>query len=92
IRKHTLAAAQMSALDCIIYLADTLEPGRTYPDRAALAELSHRDLHAAMQATIASSIRYLVAKHLPVAPKTLEAASAFGLSMQDQEVLSAGAT
>ena len=31
IEKHTTAAGAMSPLDCVVYLADSLEPGRTFP-------------------------------------------------------------
>ena len=30
--KHTTGSAEMSVLDCIIYLADYIEPTRSYPD------------------------------------------------------------
>ncbi len=79
IAKHTLAAGDMSTLDCILYLADGLEPGRDYPERRELAALAERDLRAAMHATIASSLRYLTQRHLPVAPQTAAAMRTFGL-------------
>ena len=92
IRKHTVAAPTMSALDCIVYLADGLEPGRNFPERQALALLSFRDLRAAMSATVAWSIRYLEKKSLLVAPETLGAARTFGVWDCDQEVIAAGIT
>ena len=73
IEKHTVAAAHMSTLDCVLYLADGLEPGREYPERAGLALLAERDLRAAMRATIASSLRYLMGRQLPIAPQTAAA-------------------
>jgi predicted HD superfamily hydrolase involved in NAD metabolism len=78
IAKHTLAAGEMSVLDCVLYLADGLEPGRDYPERAALAEMAGRDLPGAMRATIESSLRYLSSKHLPLAPQTADAMQRFG--------------
>ena len=90
IGKHTLGAAQMSALDCILYLADSLEPGRQYAERAALAELAYSDLNAAMRATIGTSLRYLTAKHLPPAPQTAAAMKTFGLEADALEVRAAG--
>jgi predicted HD superfamily hydrolase involved in NAD metabolism len=75
ISKHTLGAAQMSTLDCILYLADSLEPGRDFAERAKLAQLAERDLGAAMHATFALSLRYLTQKQLPVAPQTAAAIS-----------------
>lgn len=92
IRKHTVAAATMSVLDCLIYLADSLEPGRIFPERQALAVLSFHDVHAAMSATIASAISYLKKRSLPVAPETLAAARTFGVWDRDEEVITAGTT
>ena len=73
IRKHTLADGEMSGLDCILYLADSLEPGRAFAGREDLARLAGEDLTAAMRATIASSLRYLTGRQLPVAPQTAAA-------------------
>jgi predicted HD superfamily hydrolase involved in NAD metabolism len=80
IAKHTLAAGEMSALDCVLYLADGLEPGRDYPERAQLAALAEADLREAMRATIASSLRYLKSKDLPTAPQTAAAMRTFGMT------------
>jgi predicted HD superfamily hydrolase involved in NAD metabolism len=90
IEKHTLGAANMSALDCILYLADGLEPGRDYPERAQLADLAQRDLFAAMRATIASSLRYLTGKQLPTAPQTAAAMQHFGLAPDTMEAGTGG--
>jgi predicted HD superfamily hydrolase involved in NAD metabolism len=79
IAKHTLASGQMGTLDCILYLADALEPGREYEERAQMAALAERDLNAAMRATIASSLRYLTQRHLPFAPQTAAAMRTFGM-------------
>ncbi len=78
IAKHTLADGEMSLLDCVVYLADGLEPGRDYPERAELAAMAGRDLNLAMRATIGSSLRYLMSKQLPPAPQTLAAMTTFG--------------
>jgi predicted HD superfamily hydrolase involved in NAD metabolism len=70
IAKHTLADTQMSELDCIVYLADALEPGRTFADRARLWELAGHDLRAATAATILNSLDYLRTRGLVPAPQT----------------------
>ena len=85
IRKHTLADAVMSPLDKVVYLADGLEPGRDFADRAALAALAFRDLDAAMRAALASSIVYLRERGLTVAPQTLAAAETFGAGAHAEE-------
>lgn len=90
ISKHTLGAGEMSALDCILYLADGLEPGRDYPERAELAALARRDLAAAMRATIRSSLRYLKQRHLPIAPQTAAAMHTFGLEAGTPEARTGG--
>ena len=85
IRKHTLADAVMSPLDKVVYLADGLEPGRDFADRAALAALAFRDLDAAMRAMLASSTTYLLERGLAVAPQSLAAAGAFGAGSHAEE-------
>lgn len=84
IAKHTVAAARMSALDTILYLADGLEPGRSYADRAAFADLATRDLDAAMRDVLQSTIAYLRARGEPVAPGTLAASKTFALPSQEK--------
>jgi predicted HD superfamily hydrolase involved in NAD metabolism len=73
IAKHTVAAAHMSALDKIVYLADALEPGRTFAERAVFAQVAVRDLDAAMRDVLQSTIAYLQARGEPIAPQTLAA-------------------
>jgi predicted HD superfamily hydrolase involved in NAD metabolism len=85
IRKHTLADAVMSPLDKVVYLADGLEPGRDFTDRAALAALASRDLDAAMRGVLASSIAYLRERGLAVAPHTLAAAASYGAGAHAEE-------
>jgi len=86
IEKHTTAAAVMSPLDCVVYLADSLEPGRTFAERAEFWELSMRDLREGMRATLALSIGHLTGQGRPIAPPTLAAAHAFGiLGLSDKE-------
>lgn len=73
IRKHTLAAATMSPLDEILYLADGLEPGRNYAGRAGMLALAFNDLAAAMAAHLSESLNYHRERKLAPAPQTLAA-------------------
>lgn len=52
IEKHTTGAEEMSPLDCIVYLADSLEPHRKFPERGALWEMALRDLGEATRETL----------------------------------------
>jgi predicted HD superfamily hydrolase involved in NAD metabolism len=79
IRKHTVAAADMSSLDVIVFLADGLEPGRSFAERETYANLAQRDLGAAMRAVLGSTIAYLRGRRLEIAPQTHAAAASFGL-------------
>jgi predicted HD superfamily hydrolase involved in NAD metabolism len=73
IRKHTLAAATMSPLDEILYLADGLEPGRDYLGRAEMLALAFDDLGAATAAHLTESLNYYRERKLTPAPQTLAA-------------------
>jgi predicted HD superfamily hydrolase involved in NAD metabolism len=52
IEKHTTGAEVMSPLDCVVYLADTLEPNRRFSQRGELWELALRDLAGATRETM----------------------------------------
>ncbi|MEO6834858.1 MAG: bis(5'-nucleosyl)-tetraphosphatase (symmetrical) YqeK [Candidatus Tumulicola sp.] len=83
IEKHTTAAGEMSPLDCTIYLADGLEPGRDFPERAALWHLATHDIENAMRATLLHTFHYLSQKGIPVAPQTVAAARTLGLDLKE---------
>jgi predicted HD superfamily hydrolase involved in NAD metabolism len=86
IAKHTVADAEMSMLDRAVYLADGLEPGRDFPERAQLWELALRDTDTAMREVIAQSLRYLREKQISPAPQTLAAARAFGVAVPEEQM------
>jgi predicted HD superfamily hydrolase involved in NAD metabolism len=81
IEKHTTAAGEMSPLDRTVYLADSLEPGRAFPERAGFWQLALRDLDDAMRAVIVHAVDYLRGRGLAPAPQTLAAARALGLPL-----------
>jgi predicted HD superfamily hydrolase involved in NAD metabolism len=77
IRCHTVPEAGMSRLDEILHLADGVEPGRAYPERAALETLAFRDLDAAMFGVINATIAYLRSTGAEVAPPTYAALAVY---------------
>jgi predicted HD superfamily hydrolase involved in NAD metabolism len=77
IEKHTRGAAAMSPLDCVVYLADTLEPNRTFPERAGLWELALRDLAGATRETMRVKAEYYAQK---LAAQAAAAQTATGVS------------
>jgi len=81
IEKHTLGASEMSPLDCAVYLADALEPGRDFANRATIWRLAKRDMRAAMSAAIADTLVYLAAAGREPAPQTLAMQRAFATTV-----------
>jgi predicted HD superfamily hydrolase involved in NAD metabolism len=86
IEKHTVGAEQMSPLDCAVYLADGLEPGRDYAERRELWDVAIRDLAEGMRGVLRSTLRYLARKGIPIAPQTVGAARQFGVTLEEAEV------
>jgi len=91
IEKHTTAAGEMSSLDCVVYLADSLEPNRSFAERRELWELALRDLRAATRDVLLLSIRHYAAKGKPLAPPTAAAARTFGIEPSLLEEVSVSA-
>jgi predicted HD superfamily hydrolase involved in NAD metabolism len=72
IADHTLGRPGMSAMSCIIFLADTLEAGRgDTPELQALRELSYRDLHQAVWRACDYSLQYLLSTRCLIHPRTV---------------------
>lgn len=81
IEKHTTGAGEMSPLDCIVYLADSLEPHRPFEERPHLWRVAMTDLDAAMRAVILASVQHYARKGKATLPATLAAAKRFGLAV-----------
>lgn len=86
IEKHTVGSDAMSPLDCAVYLADGLEPGRDHAERREHWDLATRDLAEGMRAVLQSTLRYLARKGIPIAPQTVGAARQFGVHLEEAEV------
>lgn len=68
IAKHTVAAAKMSPLDAVIFIADGVEPGREFAGRADILSLALHDLDAGLNAVYASTREYLQKRGLKPSP------------------------
>lgn len=72
IANHTLGRPEMSSLSCIVFLADTLEPGRgNTPQLEDLRQLSHQNLHQAVWRTCDYSLKFLIETHCLIHPRTI---------------------
>ncbi len=72
IANHTLGNPGMDPLSCIVFLADTLEPGRGKTDELnALRELSLENLKTAVWRTADYSLQYLLKSQQLIHPRTV---------------------
>jgi predicted HD superfamily hydrolase involved in NAD metabolism len=72
IADHTLGRPQMAPLSCVVFLADSLEPGRG--DTAALnylRQISQQNLTKAVWMTCDYTFRYLLDTHQLIHPTAL---------------------
>lgn len=60
IRFHPTGRPGMSRLEAVVFLADLIEPGRTFPGVDELRRLSRHDLNAALVAAYDGLIRYVL--------------------------------
>lgn len=72
IRNHTLGCPGMSSLACVVFIADTLEPGRgNTPELESLRQVSQEDLHKAVWLTSDYALRFLLDSRCQVHPRTI---------------------
>lgn len=76
IRWHTTGRAHMTLLEKVIYLADYIEPTRSFPGVEALRKVCYEDLDAGLLLGLEMTIREMEARGAPIHPKTLEARDA----------------
>ena len=72
--RHTVGAADMTALDKIIYFADMIEPNRNYPGVEKLRDLAETaPLDEILLTALSESIIFVVQKNSFVHPDTIAA-------------------
>jgi predicted HD superfamily hydrolase involved in NAD metabolism len=72
IANQTLGRPAMSPLSCVVFLADTLEPGRGKSDALKrLRRLSYRHLPQAVYQTCDYTFAHLIEKAKPIHPRAL---------------------
>ena len=76
IRWHTTGRAHMTLLEKVIYLADYIEPTRSFPGVEALRKACYEDLDAGLLLGLEMTIQDMEARGAPIHPKTLEARDA----------------
>lgn len=69
---HTTGGKGMTLLAKIIYLADVIEPGRSFPGVDELRNVADRDLNQALLIAYDQSIKFILAKHGLIHPDTID--------------------
>ncbi|MEK3890656.1 bis(5'-nucleosyl)-tetraphosphatase (symmetrical) YqeK [Bacillus sp. FSL K6-3431] len=73
IRFHTTGRANMSMLEKVIFLADYIEPGRSFPGVEEVRELVKEDINKALLYALGNTIQFLIIKKALIFPDTFEA-------------------
>ncbi len=71
IRSHTTGRPGMSLLEKVIFLADYIEPGRSFPGVEEVRRLAREDLDRAILKSLDNTIVYLVERGFKVYPLTI---------------------
>ncbi|MCM3358434.1 bis(5'-nucleosyl)-tetraphosphatase (symmetrical) YqeK [Psychrobacillus sp. MER TA 171] len=66
IQYHTTGRAGMSNLEKIVYIADMIEPSRSFPGVEVLREIANQDLEEGMLSCVQHSMTFLIKKRQPV--------------------------
>lgn len=73
IEYHTTGKENMTLLEKIIYIADMVEEGRSFPGVGALRDLAHADIDSALAASIRQCVEHVKSKGSVLHPDSLHA-------------------
>ena len=73
IRHHTTGKADMTLLEKIIYVADYMEPNRSFPGVDRLRQLAFSDIDAALKLGLEMTLEHLKGQGNEVSPESREA-------------------
>ncbi|MBQ6946846.1 MAG: bis(5'-nucleosyl)-tetraphosphatase (symmetrical) YqeK, partial [Clostridia bacterium] len=73
IKCHTTGRERMTVLDKILFLADSIEPARTYEGVGEMRLMAQKDLDRAVLMNFDRSITYIVKKGFFLHPQTVAA-------------------
>jgi predicted HD superfamily hydrolase involved in NAD metabolism len=73
IRWHTTGRPQMSLLEKVIWLADYIEPGRSFPGAEPVRLVADQSLDGALRVALEQTIRYVLDRGWPLHLSTVRA-------------------
>jgi predicted HD superfamily hydrolase involved in NAD metabolism len=82
IELHTLGAREMTALDKVIFIADMVEPGRSFPGVQKLRAIARQNLDEGMLKCLDATITYVLEKKQYIHPQSIIARNAILLKMR----------
>ncbi|HLR66517.1 bis(5'-nucleosyl)-tetraphosphatase (symmetrical) YqeK [Virgibacillus alimentarius] len=77
IRYHTTGKANMNKLDMILFLADYIEPGRSFPGLDEVRETAYNNLNYACWLVSRNTIQFLMKKNALIYPDSFHAYNFF---------------
>lgn len=83
IRHHTVGSPSMERLEQIIYVADFIEPGRSFPGVETARELADRSLEEAIAFSTVHTIEHLLEKNVKIYPKAIETYNAWAVEKRN---------
>lgn len=86
IHSHTVGGKGMTALAKIIFIADFIEPGRTFPGVDKLRRLAEKDLDHALLAAYDHTMLYIIKRGDIIHPATIEGRNELILIMKNHKV------
>lgn len=84
IHYHTTGRINMSTMEKIVYLADLIEPGRTYTGVEKLRIACNQDLSRGILFAFDCTLNYVLKKNLLIHPLTVEARNGLILAMMEE--------
>ncbi|MCX7841899.1 MAG: bis(5'-nucleosyl)-tetraphosphatase (symmetrical) YqeK [Clostridia bacterium] len=73
IRFHTTGCRNMSLLNKIVFIADSIEPGRIFPGVEEIRSLACEDINAAVELSLERTIKHVLNKGTLIHPDTIDA-------------------
>ncbi len=72
IKVHTIGSCDMNLFEKIIYLADKIEPSRTYRKIEKFRKLAYEDIDAAVCGIMEHTMKYNESRKMPIHPDTVK--------------------
>ena len=79
VRRHTTADVEMTTLDKIVFMADYIEPGRSFPGVEEARKITYANLDQGVGYQLAHTLEFLIEKRNKIYPRTLDAYNVWGI-------------